>query len=315
MRTLLTTLLGIGIGLILSQISVPRPLQSQEAQPEKKALNTTDLDGLSAAAEQFEKAYNAGDAKTIASQFTDDGQVVDEDGNVVDGRANIEAVFSQLFKDHPKAQIQVELTSLRLITPMIAVEDGYSTTTLSPDESSARSPYTIVHMKRDGKWLVARVRDFPEENATLTAHEQLRSLDWLVGKWVDESDEGRVQTTCKWSEDGNYLLQEYVVKTRMGAELQGIQRIAWDPLRRTIRSWAFDNSGGFTEAVWTPLDDGWILKTEGVTPDGQSASVARRVIQVTDDAYQIASTNMVVGNELVPDSTIRVVRVPPDPAH
>lgn len=315
MRTFLTTLLGIGFGLFLLPIAVPLPVQSQEAQPAKKAANTADVEGLSAAAEQFEKAYNAGDAKTIASQFAEDAQVVDEDGNVVDGRANIEAVFAQLFNDYPKAQIQVELTSLRLITPTIAIEDGYSTTTLSPDESSARSPYTIVHMNRDGKWLVVRVRDFPAENATLTTHEQLRSLEWLVGQWVDESREGRVHTTCKWSDDGNYLLQEYVVKSRTGAELRGNQRIAWDPLRRTIRSWAFDNSGGFTEAIWTPLEDGWILRTEGVTPDGQSASVTRRVVQVTDDAYEIASSNMVVGSELIPDATIRVVRVPPDPGH
>lgn len=313
MRILLATLLGIVIALLSAQFPVPLPLHSQEPQREKKGTSAIDQEGLSASAEEFEKAYNAGDAKTIGAQFTSDAQIVDEDDNVVEGRTEIEAVFAQLFKDYPKARIQVELTSLRLIAPTIAIEEGYSTTTLSPDESSSRSPYTIVHIKHDGKWLIARVRDFPAENTTLTAHEQLRSLEWLVGKWVDENADGRVQTNCKWADEGNYLIQEYVVKSRSGGELQGNQRIAWDPLRRTIRSWAFDNSGAFTEAIWTPVDDGWILKTEGVTPDGQGVSVTRRVIQLTSDAYQLNSSDMVVGNQLVPDSTIRVVRVPPDP--
>jgi hypothetical protein len=196
----------------------------------------------------------------------------------------------------------------------VAVEDGYSTTTLDPDKSGSRSPYTVVHVKRDGKWLMASVRDFPEEATDATAHEQLQALEPLVGHWVDESSEGRVETTCRWSEDGNYLLQDYVVKTRRGAVMQGTQRIAWDPLRHTIRSWAFDQSGAFTEAIWTPLDDAWIVKAEGVTPDGQSVSATRLVTFISDDSYRIDSTNVVMGNDLLPDSSVRVVRRPPEAA-
>lgn len=304
---------GILIGLALPQILVSVPAQSQDTKQEAKTLASTDLDGLKAAAANFEKAYNAGDAKAIAAGFTEDAEVVDEDGNVIEGRTNIEARFAETFKENPKARIEVELTSLRQISSNVAIEEGFSTTTLTPDEPGSRSPYTIVHIKRDGKWLVARIRDFPEEATALTAHEQLRSLEWLVGKWVDESDEGRVHTTCKWSDDGNYLLQDYVVKTRRGVEMQGTQRIAWDPFRRTIRSWAFDDSGAFTEATWTPLEDGWILKTEGVTPSGEAVSVTRRVTLVSVDAYQIDSTSYVIGSELLPDSTVRVVRIPPAP--
>ena len=112
----------------------------------------------------------------------------------------------------------------------------------------------------------------------------------------------------------NYLLQDYVVKTRRGAVMTGTQRIAWDPLRHTIRSWAFDHSGAFTEATWTPLDDAWILKAEGVTPDGQGVSVTRLVTPINPDSFQIDSTSLVVGNELLPDNSVRVVRRPPAPA-
>ena len=309
----MAVLAGLAIGLGLSQMSVTRPVQSQEAKRAKQPPAETELDGLKASAAAFEKAFNAGNAKAIAAQFTEKAEVVSQDGNVIEGRVNIEARFAELFKEHPQARITVELTSLRQLGPDVAVEDGLSTTTLAPDQPGSRSPYTLVHVKRDGRWLVASVRDFPEESTEATAHEQLQSLDWLVGHWVDESSDGRVETTCQWSEDGNYLLQDYVVKARRG-EMRGTQRIAWDPLRHTVRSWAFDHSGAFTEATWTPIEDAWVLKVEGVTPDGRGASATRIVTPIHGDAFQIDSANVVVGNELLPDSSVRVVRRPPTPA-
>lgn len=314
MRTqfVMAVLAGLAIGLGLSQLAVSPPAQSQEAKGTKSPA-ATELDGLKASAAAFEKAFNAGNAKAIAIQFTENAEVVDEDGNVIEGRAKIQERFATLFKEFPKARIAVELTSLRQLSPDVAVEDGVSTTTLSADEPASRSPYSLVHLKRDGKWLIASVRDFPEES-TATAHDQLRQLEWLVGHWVDESSEGRVETTCQWSDDGNYLLQDYVVKTRRGAVMRGTQRIAWDPLRHTIRSWAFDHSGAFTEATWTPLEDAWILKVEGVTPDGHGVSVTRLVTPINGDSFQIDSTSLVVGNELQPDTSVKVVRRPPAPA-
>lgn len=307
---------GLATGLVLSQVPLSLPARSQDAGGgSKTAPPASELDSLKTSASEFEKAYNAGDAKAIAAQFAEHAEVIDDGGQVIAGRAGIEARFAALFKEHPQARIAVELTSLRQISPDAAVEDGYSTTTLSPDQPGSRSAYTVVHVKRDGRWQIASVRDFlPENAAEPTARDQLQTLEWLVGHWVDESPDGRVETTCRWSDDGNYLLQDYVVKARRGAVNRGTQRIAWDPLRRTIRSWAFDHSGAFTEATWTPVENGWVLKAEGVTPDGHGVSVTRVVTPISADSFQIDSTSLVVGRELVPDSSVRVVRRPPPPA-
>lgn len=303
---------GILVAIVSSYFVLPQLAKSQDAQSNKAAEDSQEIDAIKALTAAFEKAYNAADAKAIALQFTENAEVVDEAGNVIEGRANVEARFARLFKEHPKAQIAVEVASLRQLSPDIVVEDGYSMTTLAPGEQGSRSPYTLIHVKRDGKWLVASVRDFPEENPEETADDHLQSLDWLIGHWVDESPDGRVETTCQRSKDGNYLLQDYIVKARRG-EMRGTQRIAWDPLRHVIRSWAFDDSGAFTEATWTQIDGAWILKVEGVTPEGSGASATRVVTPINDDSYQIESTNVVVGNELLPDSSVRVVRRPPNP--
>jgi uncharacterized protein (TIGR02246 family) len=312
-RFIVATSSGIVLGLVLSQLSLPAPVQSQDAQPAKKMV-AAELEGLKASAEAFQKAFNVGDAKAIAAQFGENAESVDDEGNILEGRAAIEARFAELFKEHPKARIVVELTSLRQLGPDVAVEDGYSTTTLDPNEPGSRSPYAVVHVKRDGKWLIASVRDFPEEATEATAHDQLKALAWLAGHWVDESADGRVETTCKWSEDGNYLLQDYVVKSRWGGALRGSQRIAWDGMRHTIRSWAFDQSGAFTEATWTPVEEAWIVKAGGVTADGQGVSVTRTITLLDNDSFQIDSTSLVVGHDMLPDASVRVVRQPPTPA-
>ena len=283
-----------------------------ESKTSEKSKAATDLELLQATAKAFETAFNAGNAKELAALFSEKAEVVDEDGNVVEGRANVEARFAESFKNHPKAHIAIEVTLLRQLSPDVAVEDGVSTVTLEPDQPASRSPYTLVHVKRDGKWSFASVRDYPEET-TLTAHDHLLPLGWMVGHWVDESRDGRVETTCQWTEDGNYLLQEYAIKTRRGIELRGTQRIGWDPSRRMIRAWVFDNAGGITESTWTAVEGSWVIKAEGTLPDGQGISATRILTPLTADSYQINSSNQIFGGELLPDSSVRVVRQPPAP--
>jgi uncharacterized protein (TIGR02246 family) len=285
---------GLAIGLVCSCWFVLPVAQSQETKPAKVADKAKEPDELEPSATAFEAAFNKGDAAAIAAQFGENAEVVDEDGNVVQGREDIQARFAEVFQKYPTAAIAVHVTSIRKLSPDVAVEDGYSITTLTPDEPASRSPYTLVHLKRNGTWLIASVRDFPEETDA-TPHDHLKSLEWLLGDWVDQSGDSKVETSCKWSEDENYLMQEYEIKLRGGRGGRGMQRIGWDPVRKTIRAWAFDQSGGYSESTWTPVGEGWIIKSEGYTADGTAASVTR-------------------GQELMPDSAVRVVRRPPAPS-
>ena len=54
------------------------------------------------AVKAFAKAYNAGDARVIASLFVADGEIVDEEGQSTPGREGIEQVFAGIFKEHRK---------------------------------------------------------------------------------------------------------------------------------------------------------------------------------------------------------------------
>lgn len=279
----------------------------------KAEVSNPELEQLRASAVAFEKAFNGGDAKTLGEMFIDKAEVVDSDGSLVTGREAIEARFAALFKETPGSKIQIEITSLRQLTPGVALEEGVTKVTLAGEKASSANTYTLIHLKQnDGKWRFASIRDYPEEVAN-TPHQHLKSLEWIVGEWIDESDAGHVHTTYKWSEDGNYLVSGYLAKSSSGTELKGTQRIAWDPLRRAIRGWVFDEHGGFMETEWIPAAGHWIVKAQGYTPDGLPVSVTRLVTPLSNDAYQIDSSAQTVGGNVLPNSTVRVVRRPPAP--
>jgi uncharacterized protein (TIGR02246 family) len=315
MRTplVLTIAVGLTVGWLFASSNQIPLARSQDTKTIKHAVPSA-LDHLKASAEQFETAFNKGDAAAIAALFAENAEAVDEDGEVVQGRENIQKRFAEIFKNFPKARIAVELSSLRQLSPDVAVEDGFSATTLDPEETGSRSPYTIIHLKRDGKWLMASVRDFPEEETETTAHDELQPLAWLVGQWVDQSGDAKVETTCAWSDDDNYLIQDYVVKVRDKLESRGTQRIGWDSVRKTIRSWVFDQSGEFVESTWTPVDGGWVIKATGYTPGGVTASATRILTPLGSDLFQFDSTQRLFGQELLPDASVKVARRPPAPA-
>ncbi|MFO1020117.1 MAG: SgcJ/EcaC family oxidoreductase [Planctomycetales bacterium] len=284
------------------------------AAPDSKAAaaEQQELELVRAASREFVKQFNAGNAQGLGGLFLENAEVADADGEVVKGRAGIVERFAGVFKDSPGMKLTTEVTSVRLLTGDVAVEDGTSTTVLNNKEAEGVSPYTVVYLKRDGKWMIARIRDFAEEPSN-TPHDRLQALTWLLGEWVDESADSRVETTCRWSEDGNFLIQHYTVKTKQGNELKGTQRIAWDAAKRVYRSWIFDNSGGFGESTWTPVDDYWLVKMEGTTVQGETGSAVRKIAPVGVDRYEITSTARVLGNQSIPDSVVRVVRRPPKP--
>src|SRR5947208_1665272 len=70
--------------------------------------------------------------------------------------------------------------------------------------------FSVVYVKHDGHWLQSAVRD--EVSLDLTPHARLKELEWLVGEWINESQDAVVHTTCKWADNGNFLTREFTMK-------------------------------------------------------------------------------------------------------
>jgi uncharacterized protein (TIGR02246 family) len=272
-----------------------------------------DLEAIKKSADAFTAAYNGGDAKAIAALFTAEAEFVDGLGNVSHGRAEIEQEFADFFELAGKSKIVIDMETVRLVSPGVLIEEGASTIVPADGSPVTASRYVVVHaQQKDGKWLMASVRGTRDE--PVSAHEYLKQLEWLVGAWVDESPESTVETTWRWSEDGNYLLSDFDVKIRGTAVMKGTQRLAWDASHKQIRSWIFDSEGGAFQGVWTASDDGWLVKTTGVSAAGEPGSATNYYVRTGKDSFVWSSVDRVVGDEILPDLEVVVVRQAPAPS-
>ncbi len=311
-----------GLVLVISQAvqsrsepqkqATPEAREGQEQAGEKTAANrSADEAAIRANVAAFVRAYNAGDAKAVATLFTPDALIVDKEEDTSQGRAAIEQTFADLFAAAPQKRLEVFIGSIRFIGPDMAVEVGTTKEIPGPGEAPDYDRYTVLHVKRDGKWLMALARD--AEGEAPPNRERLRPLAWLVGDWVDDGGSVVVFSTCRWSEDGNFLLQEFKLQIQGQGAMRVSQRIGWDPLAKRIRSWVFDSEGGYGESVWTHTSDAWIIKATGVRSDGTTASATNMLIPAGKDGYVWRSTDRVVGGEVGASIEVKVVRKPPQP--
>jgi len=260
----------------------------------------------------FVKAYTAGDAKGVAKLFLSEAQMIDQEGNTTQGREAIEKVFAGIFTARPGAAIDVEIDSLRFIGTALAHETGTTKVKAKSGELVESNHYSVMHVKtRTGQWLMAFAHDV--EGGEQMPAERLKPLEWMVGDWIDESHESVVLTSCHWSENKNFLLQEIKVRIRGINAMDVSQRIGWDPLTKQIRSWSFDSEGGFGEGLWSRDGDRWIVKATGVRRDGVTATATNTFTPTGKSSYTWRSTDRTIGGESAPPLEVKVVRKPPEP--
>ncbi len=123
------------------------------------AGSPADERAIRATADEFVKAFDAGDVKTIGQEWADDAVYTDESGEEFHGRKAIAQEYATLFKDHPGATITVSIESIRFFGPDIAIEKGVARAKLPKGDAKLASHYTVVHARRDGKWVMVQGRD------------------------------------------------------------------------------------------------------------------------------------------------------------
>ncbi len=283
----------------------PAPVAKRTADPSHAKHETA----IRALVDRFVKAYNEHNAKSLAELFLPEAQIVDENDATISGRAAIERQFAGVFEETPEGKIAIEIEAIRFLGTALAIETG-TTTTTAPGEPPERRRYSVLHVLHDGSWSMGLVRDMP---ALLTSHDQLQPLAWLVCDWIDESREGSVKTSCRWSDNGNFLLQEITVRQAGRDAMHISQRIGWDPLGHQIQAWVFDSDGGYGSSVWTPTDAGWIIKATSVHSDGSTASATNSLELTGPDRYVFRSVDRVAGHQVLPPVEVAVVRQPPPP--
>jgi len=260
--------------------------------------------------EKVATAFNAGKADEVAALFAEKSELIDEQGVVYQGREEIKELIKAFMEKFPSAKFSEEIESIRLVGP-VAVKEGTRIFSTSDQSNTSRIRFISTYAKGNGGWEIVSIRDFPDE-ASATPNELLQPLQWLIGDWVNEGADARVKISYRWSEDKNFILGEFDVKRGDEPQSTSSQRIGWDPLLNKPRSWMFDSDGGYAEGIWTSIDDGWVVNSAAVMPDGLTGSALLKLTPKENGRYTIAGTNRVVGDALEEDFEITIVKQPPE---
>lgn len=286
--------------------STPPPVKNADQEtvsPEEQQLRQS--------VKTFVELYNAHKAKELADLYAADARMVYRDGTEVNGREEIAKSFETAFTEMPKSAISIVVDSFRFLTPDVAVEEGTTNDFPDGETMAARSKYVVLHVKKAGKWSMQSVR--VEEEESTSAYRDLQPLEWLIGDWIDEGRTENVETTFKWDDNKSFLIEEFKVVREGSVVLRGSQRIGWDPQAKQVRSWIFDNAGGFSEALWTRQGDLWISKAKGVSANGESTSATRTLQRATADRAICTLKDRLAGDESLDDIAITMVRKAPEP--
>src|SRR3954468_17821118 len=290
-------------------VTAPAAAGAGVAAPAMRQADSKALAGLVAS---FTKAFNGGDATAAAATYAEDALVVDEEGERTEGRTAVRDRLAASFADSPGSTIAINVEALRFLGPDTALEEGRATITPAGGVGVPETTrFTVVYVKHDGHWLQSTVRDEAAED--LSPHDRLKELEWLVGEWINESEDAVVHTTCKWTDNGNFLVREFTMKTAGQPVLSGTQRIGWDPVRGQFKTWIFDTEGGFGEGYWARNGDEWVIKAEGVRQDGRHASVTNILKRLGKDRASWQSVDRTLGDLAMPGiAEFTLVRKPPE---
>jgi uncharacterized protein (TIGR02246 family) len=280
------------------------------AFPVVAQADDSDLKAMDAAGKAFVAAYNAKDATTLGALWMEDADYKDDTGLDYHGRDAIQRAFAAQFAEHPDWRLEVHVESSRLITPTLATRDGIAVISPSPAGPPGPNRYTAVLVLNDGKWLIASVRESRVDVASNYPH--LQPLEWLIGSWVAKSPGKTTETTFAWTKNKSFIKRTFRSTTTEKDETKittGTQVVGYDPTTDKIRSWLFDSEGGFAESSWSDEENRMVGQTRSVLSDGSAGHSTDVLTRISNDEFNVQSTNRTVDGESVEDGDpIHVVR-------
>lgn len=263
------------------------------------------------ALQSYSDAFSRGQAPRAGPAFVENAEYVTSDGDRIKGRQAIVKRMMGYLSTHHGDHLKLTADSILFVTPEVAQVDG-NAEIRGPGGPPDVSPYTALMVRRDGRWMMQSLRDLStegdEEDAT-SAADQIKTLDWMVGDWNQQSAAGTVRATCRLDPSKSWLLWDYTVREGDKDLMTVNQRIGWDPQKGEFRSWVFDSVGGHADGDWDPADEGaWVIRQSGVLPDGGTASATCLLVPVDPTHFRWRMTERRVKGERLADVDLRFTK-------
>ncbi len=281
------------------------PLSAQEQDPAPE---------LAGVAERFVQAYNEKNLPNILALYTEDAEMIDEiDGLAASGKDAIQSIFESSFSKYPDRRIALEVIDVRQVAPTVVIEEGITRFSGEvPNEEGDAIAYSAVLVKDAEKgWLIASSREIASTAAIV---DPLEGLYPLEGDWILQGDQMQMDLSLALSDSGRFLVGSAFTSTPDAGGMLTEIRIGYDPSLKQIRWWTFDDQGGFGQGTWQAIENGWLVRSNGVTSDGETTTAIQRLTFEEADTIVWDSTDRFLNGVAQPDLQLRLVRRPPAPA-
>jgi uncharacterized protein (TIGR02246 family) len=307
----ITTIIHQGFVIAAQPSDTASDAAAAKSRPETavpKRGNEADEKAIRATADDFVKAFNAADAKAVGVLWASDAEYTDESGQSYQGGAAIGKEYADFFKEHPGATMTVAIESIRFLGPDIAVEKGIAKVKVPSADAALGSRYTVVHARRDGKWVMVVGRDAPYVPGSNEDH--LKDLEWLIGDWTVAAKDRPLRLHFDWMAQRNFIKNTYIVVKDGKETLTGGQIIGWNPKLGRIVSWHFDAQGGFGDDVWTKDGSKWVIEATGMFRDGSESAAVNMVTPIDANSFTWQSVKRTLDGVSLPDiKPVKIVRV------
>jgi uncharacterized protein (TIGR02246 family) len=282
----------LAVGVLLVGRS-PSPVQGQP--PDDRGA---DRAAIIDAGKAFEAAFEKGDAKTVASFWTDAGEYESDTGEIFRGRAAIESAFAAHFKAAPKNRCVVRIDSIRFPARDLAIEEGLLTTTGDNRELPSSTRYRVVHVREGGVWKIALAREWG------AGQDRLEDLEWLVGTWKGTGkDKAReITLTIRHDDMKQFLVGKITASTSGKVASTGTMKVGIDPKRGQLRSWHFEDDGGHGQSLWLRDGSRWVLDAIGVAGNGAETACVNLLGRIDNDTLTWRSIDRVMAGQKQPDT-------------
>jgi uncharacterized protein (TIGR02246 family) len=307
-------------GISLRPASAQLPQQARPATPAPApsaapAAASAEEKPIRDLVDAFAKAYSTPDIKALAACFADGANVVDSAGETTRGKQAVVEMYASSLEENPNLKIEPKVEEIRFLAPDVARVEGQTRLSTDKGDASEFTRFSSLAVKKDGKWLVAEIREYPEPVENVSSYDRLKELEWMVGDWVDESQSVKASSNVRWADNKSFLIRTYEVEVKREKATSGTVFIGWDPQTGQIKSWLFDSEGGHGVGLWTrTAEKEWVVKAEGVLRNGQPSSATQIHTILNNDSVKISSKDRIIGGQIAPDiADVVMVRKPPQP--
>jgi uncharacterized protein (TIGR02246 family) len=283
---------------------------AKTAATEDAKAEAPELAAVRQANREYAEAFARADAKAMAALWTENGEYDGVDAEPIRGRAALEATYTRFFKENPKAVLEARVESVRLLGSRAAVEEGSLRSGLAGEkERKGETRFSAFLVLEEKGWRFASVREWDPEPAESVS---LDDLAWIVGDWVGKGKQGEAKLSYTLDENKAFLRSRYSVSRDGKVARTGTQVIARDP-KGGLRSWQFEDDGGFGEWVWQREGGRWVIEGSGTLPDGTEETATHLLVPIDNNSFTWQVIERTTGGvEQAGNPPVKVKRVKAD---